>query len=142
SGGNVANMLGFWAARAAMAGWDVRQDGLRAEAGASLRVYATRGTHTWLDKALDLSGLGSGARHLVDTDADGRMDADDLERRVAADRAAGHRPFLVIGTAGSVATGVVDPLAALRSVCDRHGLWLHVDGAYGAFAAAAPNAPD
>src|SRR5690606_18673400 len=108
SGGNVANMLGFWAARAAMAGWDVRRGGLRAEEGASLRVYATRGTHTWIDKALDLSGLGSEAMHLVDTDAEGRMDADDLGHRVAADLYAGHRPFLVIGTAGSVATGVVD----------------------------------
>ncbi len=142
SGGNVANMLGFWAARAARAGWDVRGEGMRAESGAALRVYAPKGTHTWIEKATDLSGLGTEAVRWIDTDADGRIRLDALEARIRDDAGAGDVPFLLVGTGGSVATGVVDPLPALREVADRHGLWFHVDGAYGAFAAAAPNAPD
>jgi aromatic-L-amino-acid/L-tryptophan decarboxylase len=79
----------------------------------------------------------------VDRDRTGRARRSRSARsRIETDAAAGDRPFLVVGTAGSVSTGVVDPLPALREICDRHGLWFHVDGAYGAFAAAAPNAPD
>lgn len=142
SGGNVANMLGFWAARAAVADWDVRRDGLRSEGARTLRAYAPKGTHTWIEKASDLSGLGTGSVRWIDTLPDGRIDLQALEAALASDRANGDRPFLVVGTAGSVSTGVVDPLPELRSLCDREGLWLHVDGAYGAFAAAAPNAPE
>ena len=142
SGGNVANMLGFWAGRAAKAEWHVRASGMRADEGGALRVYVPRGTHTWIEKAADLSGLGTDSVRWIETAADGRIDLGALESRIQHDLAAGDRPFMVVGTAGSVSTGVVDPLPALREVCDRHGLWFHVDGAYGAFAAAAPNAPD
>ena len=142
SGGNVANMLGFWAARAAKADWDVRGEGMRAESGGVLRAYVPRGTHTWIEKAADLSGLGTESIRWVETDREGRVDLAALETAIEADAAAGDRPFMVVGTAGSVSTGVIDPLPALRALCDRHGLWFHVDGAYGAFAAAAPNAPD
>lgn len=142
SGGNVANMLGFWAARTARAGWDVRKEGMRAKDGSALRAYVPRGTHTWIEKAADLSGLGTDSVRWVETGSDGRIDLDALRARIEADIAAGDRPFLVVGTAGSVSTGVVDPLPELRELCDRFGLWFHVDGAYGAFAAAAPNAPD
>ena len=142
SGGNVANMLGFWAARAAKAEWDVRSEGMRAGAGAALRVYAPEGTHTWIEKAADLSGVGTGSVRWIETDAEGRVCLDALEARIEADASAGDMPFLLVGTGGSVATGVVDPLPVLREIADRHRLWFHVDGAYGAFAAAAPNAPD
>jgi len=142
SGGNMANMLGFWAARAAQATWDVRETGLRGDGARGLRVYGSKGTHTWIQKAADLSGLGAQAIRWIETDAHGRMDLAALDARIAADIAAGDHPFLVIGTGGSVSTGAVDPLPALRKLCDDYGLWLHVDGAYGAFAAAAPNAPD
>ena len=142
SGGNMANMVGFWAARAAKAGWDVRREGMRADESRTLRVYAGRGTHTWIQKACDLSGIGSDAIHWVETDATGRMLANALRAALDADLEAGHRPLLVVGTGGSVGTGSVDPLPQLREICDEHGLWLHVDGAYGAFAAAAPSAPE
>jgi aromatic-L-amino-acid/L-tryptophan decarboxylase len=142
SGGNVANMLGFWAARAAKAGWDVRESGLRAAEARLLRAYCAKGTHTWIHKAADLSGLGVDSIRWVDTDAQGRMDLDALRVLIDADLASGDRPFIVVGTGGSVSTGAVDPLPALRALCDELDLWLHVDGAYGAFAAAAPNAPD
>ena len=142
SGGNMANMLGFWAARAAEATWDVRESGLRGDGARGLRVYGSKGTHTWIQKAADLSGLGAQAIRWVETDAHGRMSLAALEARIVADIASGDHPFLVVGTGGSVSTGAVDPLPGLRKLCDDYGLWLHVDGAYGAFAAVARNAPD
>ena len=142
SGGNVANMLGFWAGRAAKAGWDVRARGMLDEAARPLRAYASEGTHTWIQKATDLSGLGVDSVRWVETDAQGRMRLDHLRARIEDDLATGDRPFRVVGTAGSVSTGAVDPLPRLRAVCDELGLWLHVDGAYGAFAAAAPGTPE
>jgi glutamate/tyrosine decarboxylase-like PLP-dependent enzyme len=142
SGGNMANMLGFWAARAARAGWDVRSAGAGSPDGGLLRAYVPRGTHTWIQKAADLSGMGTDAVRWVDTHADGRIDPDALRRMIERDRVAGDHPFLLVGTAGSVSTGAVDPLPELRKVADQYGLWFHVDGAYGAFAAVAPTAPD
>src|SRR5690606_23851738 len=142
SGGNVANMLGFLAARAAGSGWNVREGGMRADGARTLRAYAPVGTHTWIQKAADLSGIGTEGIRWIPTDRLGSMDLSALARALEEDREAGDRPFVVVGTAGSVATGAVDDLPALRTLCDRERVWLHVDGAYGAFAAAAPNAPE
>jgi len=142
SGGNMANMLGFWAARAAKAGWDVRDSGMRGVEARTLRAYCAQGTHTWIQKAADLSGIGSESVRWIETDADGAMIIASLRAQIDADIEAGDRPFMVVGTGGSVSTGAIDPLPALRELCDEYALWFHVDGAYGAFAAAAPNAPD
>jgi aromatic-L-amino-acid/L-tryptophan decarboxylase len=142
SGGNLANMLGFWAARAAKAPWNVRESGMLGGGARRLLVYGSAGMHTWIQKAADLSGLGTDSVRWVETDERGRVDVQALRARIAEDVEAGHHPFLVVGTGGSVGTGAVDPLPRLRDVCDEHDLWLHVDGAYGALAAAAPNAPD
>jgi glutamate/tyrosine decarboxylase-like PLP-dependent enzyme len=142
SGGNTANILAFWAARAARAGWDVRDSGMRGTEGADLRVYASAGTHTWIQKATDLSGMGAESIRWIEADEMGRLRVDLLRRAIEDDLEAGARPFLVVGTGGSVATGAVDPLGRLRELCDEFDLWFHVDGAYGAFAAAASTAPD
>jgi aromatic-L-amino-acid decarboxylase len=142
SGGNVANLVGFWAARAARAGWNVREDGMHAADARRLRVYCVQGTHTWIQKATDLAGLGVDTIRWIDVDGHGRMRVDALRAAIDADLAAGDQPLMVVGTGGSVGTGAVDPLPAIRSICDEYGTWFHVDGAYGAFAAAAPNAPD
>ena len=131
SGGNVANMLGFWAARTAMARWDLRTSGMRSELGRTMRAYGSKGMHTWIEKAADLSGLGSDSVRWVDTDSEGRLNISVLQEQVESDLAAGDLPFLVIGTGGSVSTGAVDPLPALRELCDDFGMWFHVDGAYG-----------
>ncbi|NOT33029.1 MAG: aspartate aminotransferase family protein [Candidatus Eisenbacteria bacterium] len=139
SGGNMANMIGFWAARASKADWNVRTAGVAA--GRSLRTYASAETHTWLQKAADLAGLGTDSVCFIPTRDDLRMDVERLERQIVADRASGHLPFLVVGTAGSVSTGAVDPLREIGFVCRREGLWFHVDGAYGGFAAAVDLAP-
>ena len=141
SGGNMANFVCFLAARATSAGWDVRRDGLAAS-GRQLLVYASAETHTWIQKATDLAGLGTSSIRWVPTDDRLRMDVTQLERRIDADVAAGHVPFVAIGTAGSVSTGAVDPLVEIARVCKERSIWFHVDGAYGGVAAAVPDVSD
>ena len=142
SGGNMANFVCFMAARAAKAGWNVREQGFAGDSGRRLRVYASAETHTWIQKAADLGGLGTAAIRWIPTDASLRMDVGALRRQIDADTAAGETPLLVVGTAGSVSTGAVDPLREIGALCKEYGIWFHVDGAYGGFAAALPEAPD
>ncbi|MBP7568983.1 MAG: aspartate aminotransferase family protein [Acidobacteria bacterium] len=139
SGGNMANLVGFLAARAAVPSHDVRRTGLAG--GPQLRVYASEETHTWIHKAADLSGLGTDAIAWIRTDARQRMDVAALRAAIARDVGAGARPMLVVGTGGSVSTGAVDPLPEIAAVCREAGAWFHVDGAYGGFAALAAGAP-
>jgi glutamate/tyrosine decarboxylase-like PLP-dependent enzyme len=141
SGGNMANFVCFLAARAARAGWDIRRDGLAAS-DRQLLVYASAETHTWIQKATDLAGLGTASIRWIPTDDRLRMDVTQLERRIDDDIAAGHVPFVVIGTAGSVSTGAVDPVAEIAQVCKARSIWFHVDGAYGAMGAAVADTPD
>ncbi len=143
SGGNMANIVGFLAARAAAGrDWEIRARGVGSRDAHPLAVYASVETHTWLQKAADLSGIGTEAIRWVPTDVDARLDVGALRTMLDDDRAAGVVPMLVVGTAGSVSTGVVDPLADIAAVCRDHGVWFHVDGAYGAPAAAVPGTPD
>jgi aromatic-L-amino-acid/L-tryptophan decarboxylase len=140
SGGNMANMVGLFAARAAAADWDVRARGMAAPGAAPLRVYASAETHTWLQKGADLAGLGTDAIRWIPTDRELRLDLAALRAALARDRAAGERPMAVVGTAGSVSTGAIDPLPELAALCREEGVWFHVDGAYGGLAAAVPGA--
>jgi len=140
TGGNMANIVCLVAARAAAAPWDVRTGGIAAGGGRELVAYASRETHTWIQKAADICGLGTASIRWIDTTPDLRMDVGALERAIDADVAAGRLPFLVVGTAGSVSTGAVDPLGDIAAVCRARRIWFHVDGAYGAFAAAVPDA--
>jgi glutamate/tyrosine decarboxylase-like PLP-dependent enzyme len=140
SGGNMANFVCFIAARATRAPWDTRKLGTAAD-GQRLVMYASTETHTWIQKAADLSGLGTDAIRWIPTTGDQRMDVAALRAQIEQDRAAGHQPFLVVGNAGSVSTGAVDALPQLAAICREHGLWFHVDGAYGALAANAAGAP-
>ena len=140
SGGNMANIVCLWAARRAKAPWDVRTAGVAGSAG-KLRVYASTDAHTWIQKGADLSGIGTDAVCWVPTDRHQRIDVAALAQAVARDRDEGHHPFMVVGNAGTVGTGAVDPLPALADLCRTHDLWFHVDGAYGALAAQASGAP-
>jgi aromatic-L-amino-acid decarboxylase len=142
SGGNMANFVCFLAARAAKAGWDVRERGVAGDSGCRLRIYGSVETHTWIQKAADLSGLGTASIRWIPTDGRLRMDVSALRRQIEADVVAGDVPCMVVGTAGSVSTGAVDPLRDISAVCREQGVWFHVDGAYGGFAAAVPEAPD
>lgn len=123
SGGSMANFTALVAARTAR----LPEDFL---AGT---IYASPHAHHSVTKAARLAGFPAGAVRLVAVDTDLRMDPDDLVSRVIADRAQGHTPFLVVGSAGTTDTGAVDPLADLAAVAHEQGLWFHVDGAYGGF---------
>jgi aromatic-L-amino-acid/L-tryptophan decarboxylase len=142
SGGNMANFVCFLAARTAKAGWDVRKYGIAEHSGRKLRAYCSGETHTWIQKAADLGGLGTDSIRWIATDSKSRMDVSALRSQIEADTAAGDVPFLVVGTAGSVSTGAVDPLPEISALCKEYGLWFHVDGAYGGFAAAVAHVHD
>ncbi len=141
SGGNMANFLGFMAGRKACASWDIRNDGLYAEPR-RLTAYASKETHTWIQKAADISGIGVAAVRWIETDSLQRMKIDVLKQHIEADLANGFLPFIVVGTAGSISTGAVDALPEIAALCQEYKLWFHVDGAYGAPAAALPEAAD
>ncbi|MEO8125480.1 MAG: pyridoxal-dependent decarboxylase, partial [Bryobacteraceae bacterium] len=111
SGGNMANLTCFLAARAAKAGWDVRKQGTARES--RLVVYASKEAHTWIQKAADLTGLGTEAIRWIGIDKQQRMDLAALEAQYSRDLAEGYQPFLVVGSAGTVSTGAVDPLAEI-----------------------------
>lgn len=134
SGGSSANHHGLAAARAAKAGFDVRREGLRA--GPQLTVYTTGTVHAALDKAVDLLGIGRRYLRKLAPRADGTADVTAIRDAIVRDRADGLRPIAIVGSAGTVNTGAIDPLDALADLAEEQGLWLHIDGAYGAPAAA------
>src|ERR1017187_3393484 len=138
SGGNMANIACFLAARQAKAAWDVRTNGL---SGPTLRGYCSKETHTWIQNAADIAGLGTDAIRWIPADSDLRMDVAALREQISADIEAGDRPILVAGPAGTVSTGAIDPLPQLADLCREFDLWFHVDGAYGGLAAVLPDAP-
>jgi len=141
SGGNMANFLGFLAARKAKAGWDIRKSGMAGKDAGRLCIYCSSETHTWIHKAADLFGLGTESIRWIAADGNFRMDTSKLRRQLRADQKEGTSPFLLVGNAGTVSTGALDPLPELAHIAREHGLWFHVDGAYGGFAAALPDAP-
>jgi aromatic-L-amino-acid decarboxylase len=138
SGGNMANVVCFLAARQAKSGWDVRAQGM---SGTHLRVYCSNETHTWIQKAADITGMGTEAIRWIPVDHEMRLDVLALREQILKDIEAGDKPALVVGNAGSVSTGAVDPLPEIAALCCEFGLWFHVDGAYGGLAAVLPDAP-
>lgn len=141
SGGNMANFVGFLAARRAKAEWDVREAGTAPVGSKTMVVYTSEETHTWIQKATDLFGLGTGSVRWIPTDKQKRMNTSILQTQIQADLAAGLLPIMVVGTAGTVSTGAVDPLYEIAEICRKHNLWFHVDGAYGGFAARVSGVP-
>jgi len=133
TGGTMANTLGLAVARHARSGFDVRAEGLQGDRP-RLLFYASQEVHGWAHKAAELLGLGRRALRLAPSGADSRVDVAALARMIASDRREGHRPFCVVGTAGTINTGATDDLRALASLAADEGVWLHVDGAFGAFA--------
>ncbi len=130
SGTSVATILGLAVARENVGPGQVRAGGVAAVPG-PLVAYASDGAHVSVRKALELLGLGGDALRHVPADSVSGLDPAALEEMIKVDREAGLRPFCVVGTAGSVTTGAIDDLAALADVCSRHGLWFHVDAAFG-----------
>src|SRR3984957_2125449 len=138
SGGNMANLVCLIAARRAKIGPDVRKAGLGSR---PLRLYCSRETHTWIQKAVDILGLGTDSIRWIATNQHLQIDSAALREQIAEDLDAGDKPFLVVGAAGTVSAGAIDPLAELAATCREFDLWFHVDGAYGAMAALLPDAP-
>ncbi|KAB1153751.1 pyridoxal phosphate-dependent decarboxylase family protein [Flavobacterium luteum] len=137
SGGNMANFTAFLAARTAKAPKSLKEDGLTNTAG-EMVFYCSKATHTWIEKAAVLFGHGTKAIRWIETDAANKMNTAILEQTINDDLKIGKKPFLVIGNAGDVSTGVVDDLSAIATICKAHELWFHIDGAYGIPAAIIP----
>ena len=119
SGGSMANLTAIVAAREAR-----DPDGCGA-------IYHTRLVHYCVEKALKIAGRGRAPRRLIDTNADHRLSVEALSAAIERDLVDGIRPWLVVASAGTVDTGAIDPLDAIADLCARHGIWFHVDGAYG-----------
>ncbi len=137
TGTSMANFLAVLIARDQALGHDVRRTGLTA-AETHLVAYTSAEAHGCIAQAMQLAGIGSDQLRLISVDSSGRIDTDELQTVMAADRTAGLTPFLLVGTAGSVNTGAVDPLSRLADIASRERVWFHVDGAFGALAALAP----
>ena len=131
SGGSMASLTALAVARHVKATVDVRAAGLQGSQS-RLVVYKTREGHGCIQKAIELLGLGSDNIRVVDHDSRMRMVPSSLEAAIAGDRANGRVPMAVVASAGTVNTGAIDPIGEVADVCQQHGVWLHVDGAYGA----------
>lgn len=136
TGASQANLVGVLVARAHALGVEVRPCGVAGRP--RLTAYASAEAHGCVAKAMDIAGLGSDQLRRLPTGEDGGLSLAALKAAIAADRAAGLAPFLVVGSAGTVNTGAFDDLSGLAEVCAAEGLWFHVDGAFGALAAFSP----
>ena len=137
TGASIANFMAILIARTRTLGAEVRTAGLQTD-GLKLTAYASSAAHGCVGRGMDMAGLGADALRLVPADADHRLDVMALGRAIAADRAAGFTPFLVVGAAGTVDVGAIDDLGALADLCAAEGLWFHVDGALGALGVLSP----
>jgi len=135
----MANFVGFIVACHKQVPWDLRAEGWNGKPPVS--IYASSETHGWVQKAADMFGLGTSAIRWIPTDEQLRMNPVALKKRIREDKANGVLPLMVIGTAGSVGTGAIDPLPELVNICREYKLWFHADAAYGGFAAALRDSP-
>jgi aromatic-L-amino-acid decarboxylase len=134
SGGSMANLNALFIAHRVKAEDETSRQGLW-NAGQPMTVYASEQVHLSIPKAADVLGLGREQVRLLKTDERFRLDVRSLRERLASDINNGFRPFCIVATAGAVNTGAVDPLNEIAEVAEEFGLWLHVDGAYGALSA-------
>lgn len=130
-GGSSANLMGLAMARETK--MPANEKGI---AGAGT-VYASSEIHMSIPKSIALLGIGRHNLHLIPTDSSFRMIPQKLDAQIPEDKAAGKTPIAVVASAGTVSTGAIDPLAQVAEIARRHGVWLHIDGAYGALAAIA-----
>jgi aromatic-L-amino-acid decarboxylase len=136
TGTSMANLLGLLVGRNRAVGDDIRHRGLKGVP--QLCAYASAAAHGCIRQAVEMAGIGSDHLRRIPIDQAGRMDVGALAAAVAADRAAGLAPFFVVGTAGTVDIGAIDPLAAIADLAEREGLSFHVDGAFGAMGVLSP----
>ncbi|TNE52743.1 MAG: aminotransferase class V-fold PLP-dependent enzyme [Bacteroidetes bacterium] len=137
SGASMANLTALLVARNHQASGDMRQLGLQHESG-QLVLYCSTETHNCIRKAAEVMGLGAASVCKVPVDEHFQIRTDLLELFIQNDIAGGRRPFCIVGNAGTVNTGAIDPLDTLLELSRKYGLWFHVDGAFGALAKRVP----
>ena len=137
TGTSLANLMAVLVARTAALGRSVRQHGL-GDDGELLTAYTSTAAHGCIAKAMDIAGFGSGALRGIAVDRSHRINVAALRERIAQDRADGRKPFMVVGSAGTVDIGAIDDLRELSALCREERLWFHVDGAYGALGILSP----
>jgi glutamate/tyrosine decarboxylase-like PLP-dependent enzyme len=137
TGTSMANLIAVLVARDVALGFKIRRSGISA-CVPKLKAYASMASHVSLRRALDFCGLGSDTLRLVPVNSQHRINLAALRHMIDADRNAGYSPFLLVGTAGTVDTGAIDDLDGLAVIASEAGMWLHVDGAYGALGILAP----
>jgi aromatic-L-amino-acid decarboxylase len=142
-GGSTANLLAIGAARQSAfeaLGIDPAADGL--PGGRPVRIYGSREVHHTIHRAAGVLGLGRRAFCEVESDRAGRLDPHALDQVLRADRERGVLPLAIVAVAGTTGTGAIDPIDAVADVAAEHGVWLHVDGAYGLPARSLPELAD
>jgi glutamate/tyrosine decarboxylase-like PLP-dependent enzyme len=139
SGCSASNLIGLAVARNTKAGFDLRLEGLQG-AEQKMVLYASEEIHSSVEKTVEILALGRDSLRRVPVNDHFQIDLQVLQRLIARDRREGYLPFCVVGAAGMTNTGAIDDLDALADICQREGLWLHVDGAFGAWAVLAPSA--
>ena len=136
---SVGSLCAMAAAREAVPGLDAREKGLSGRPNLPrLRLYCSEQSHSSIDKGAILLGIGKEGVRKIKTDNEFRMDPIALDQAIREDVAAGWKPFCVAATVGTTSTTSVDPVPAVADVCESHGIWLHVDAAYGGSAAIVP----
>ncbi len=140
SGGSAATLNALSAARhrtAERAGWNLRAEGLQG-GRPRLVLYTSAESHSSIQKCVEQLGIGTNQMRQVPVDSEFRMQADALRRAIELDLKAGHLPFAIVACGGATNTGAIDPLDEIADIAAEHGIWLHVDGAFGAWAAVDP----
>jgi aromatic-L-amino-acid decarboxylase len=138
SGGSMANLLGLAVARNNRCGFDVRKEGVAASPQ-PMTMYGSSEMHSSLQRASEVLGLGNSALRRIPVGDDYKIDVAALRKAIKEDIEAGHKPICLIGNAGTVNTGAMDPLGQLADIAEEHGMWFHVDGAFGALAYLSPD---
>ena len=140
TGGSAATLNALSAARhraATRAGWDMRADGLQG-GHPKLILYASEESHSSIQKCVEQLGIGTKQLRAIAADEQFRMRSDALRRAIEDDRKAGHLPFAIVACGGATNTGAIDPLDEIADIAAEQDIWLHIDGAFGAWAALDP----
>ena len=137
SGASMANVTALCVATNHQLKKNIRSEGIRA-VPAQMVLYCSTETHSCVEKAVEVIGLGTNAVRKIKVDAAWQIDTVELIETIEKDIAAGLLPFCIVANAGTVNTGAIDPLDELLNICRTYNLWLHVDGAFGALAKLVP----